>query len=103
MTERRTDPPIDAWALCAEFVEQMCPAHAEAANGSSEDVPEVDWTAIWRSGDGAPSDEAAIGRIVRAASDAAQAISRHHASRRHRTPALLAGCWMRHQSLIRLG
>ena len=57
--------------------ELLSEARAEAANGSSEDVPEVDWTAIWRSGDGAPSDEAAIGRIIRAASDAAQAISRH--------------------------
>ena len=36
----------------------------------------MDWAAIWRAGDGAPSDEVAIGRIVRAASGAAQAISR---------------------------
>jgi sortase A len=73
-----SDARIDAWVLCAEFVERIVSeARAEAANGSSEDVPDVDWAAIWRSGDGAPSDEVAIGRIVRAASDAAQAISRH--------------------------
>jgi sortase A len=73
-----SDARIDAWVLCAEFVERIVSeARAEAANGSSEDVPDVDWVAIWRSGDGAPSDEVAIGRIVRAASDAAQAISRH--------------------------
>jgi len=69
---------MDAWVLCAEFVERIVSeARAEAANGSFEDIPEVDWAAIWRSGDGAPSDEAAIGRIVRSASEAAQAISRH--------------------------
>jgi sortase A len=75
--ERWSDTRIDAWVLCAEFVERIVSqAHAEAANGPSEVVPDVDWAAIWRSGEGAPSDEVAIGRIVRAASDAAQAISR---------------------------
>jgi len=73
-----SDARIDAWVLCAEFVERIVSeARAEAAKDPSGDVPEVDWAAIWRTGDGAPSDEAAIGRIVRAASDAAQAISRH--------------------------
>jgi sortase A len=72
------DARIDAWVLCAEFVERIVSeARTEAANGSSKDVPAVDWNAIWRAGDGAPSDEAAIGRIIRAASDAAQAILRH--------------------------
>jgi sortase A len=73
-----SDSRIDAWVLCAEFVERIVSeARAQATNGSSERVPDVDWAAIWRSGDGAPSDEAAIGRIVRAASDAAQTISSH--------------------------
>jgi len=75
--ERWNDARIDAWVLCAEFVERIVSeARAEAANGSSEGVPEVDWAAIWRTGDGATSDEAAMGRIVRAASVAAQTISR---------------------------
>jgi sortase A len=75
--EHWSDARIDAWVLCAEFVERIVSeARAEAANGSSQDAPDVDWAAIWRAGDGAPSDEVAIGRIVRAASDAAQAISR---------------------------
>ena len=38
-------------------------------------VPEVDWEPIWRAGDGAPSDEWAIGRIIRAASSVADGIA----------------------------
>ena len=53
----------------------MSQALADTAQGKSGTLPEVDWDAIWRAGDGAPSDEAAIGRIVRAASEAAREIS----------------------------
>ncbi len=71
------DPGIDAWVLCAEFVEKIVSdALSEAARqGGGRFVPEVDRVAIWRAGDGAPSDEAAIGRIVRAASEAARGIA----------------------------
>lgn len=72
-----SDARIDAWVLCAEFVERIVSEACAEAAEDSEDVSGVDWDAIWRAGDGAPSDEAAIGRIVRAASDAAQAISGH--------------------------
>jgi sortase A len=66
---------IDAQLLCAEFVQRIVSeARGEAAQGKA-DLPDVDWDAIWRAGDGAPSDEAAIGRIIRAASEAAREIS----------------------------
>ena len=68
---------IDAWALCAEFVEHMLSdalaAAARADPGRS--VPDVDWDRIWRSAEGAPSDEAAIGRVVRAASEVARELA----------------------------
>jgi sortase A len=74
--ERWSNLRIDAWLLCAEFVQRIV---AEAGGASAkdlpEDIPEVDWIAIWRAGDDAPSDEVAIGRIVRAASEAARGIS----------------------------
>ncbi len=67
---------MDAWLLCAEFVQGIV---AEAGAGAATDLPgespDVDWGAIWRAGDGAPSDEVAIGRVVRAASAAARALS----------------------------
>ena len=64
--------------LCHEFVDQVVSdALATAGAGTSDrDVPEVDWGAIWGAGDGAPSDEVAIGRIVRAASGVATEIAR---------------------------
>jgi sortase A len=90
--EHWSDARIDAWALCAEFVERIVSkARAEASNGSSEDIPEVDWAAIWRTGDGAPSDEVAIGRIVRAASDAAQDILRKQHGAPGSSPSLATG------------
>jgi sortase A len=78
--ERWSDLHIDARLLCAEFVQRIVSeARAGAATDLSGELPEVDWDSIWRAGDGAPSDEAAIGRIVRAASEAARAISNHPA------------------------
>ena len=38
-------------------------------------APKVDWEQVWRAGDGAPSDEAAIGRIIRAAAVVARTIA----------------------------
>jgi sortase A len=75
-SERWSDLRIDAWFMCAEFVERIVSeARAEVANRPPGDLPDVDWDSIWRAGDGAASDEAAIGRIVRAASEAAREIS----------------------------
>lgn len=68
---------IDAWDLCRQFVDQVV-SDAVATCGSGQAgtaAPEVDWDAIWRAGDGAPSDEVAIGRIVRAASGVATELS----------------------------
>ena len=77
-SERLSDVRLDAWILCAEFVQRIVSeAHAGVAGGLPGDTPDVDWASIWRAGDGAPSDEAAIGRIVRAASEAAREISGH--------------------------
>jgi hypothetical protein len=74
--QRRSDLHIDAWLLCAEFVQRIV---FEALSGAAKDLPEdtldVDWDSIWRAGDDALSDEAAIGKIVRAASDTARGIS----------------------------
>ena len=70
-------PGIDAWALCREFVERIVSdAQAAAARDNpGHPVPEVDWEPIWRAGDGAASDESAIGRILRAAWGAAHEIA----------------------------
>ncbi len=77
-SERWSDVRLDAWVLCAEFVQRIVSeAHAGTAKDLSGDIPDVDWAPIWQAGDGAPSDEVAIGRIVRAAWEAAQGISRH--------------------------
>jgi len=68
---------LDAWTLCREFVQRMV-SDAQAAAVSDHPgrpVPEVDWEPIWRAGEGAPSDEAAMGRIIRAASEAARGIA----------------------------
>jgi sortase A len=77
-SERWSDVRIDAWILCGEFVQRIV---SEARAGVEEDLPgdtpEVDWDRIWRAGAGAPSEEVAIGRIVRAASEAARGISAH--------------------------
>jgi sortase A len=68
---------IDAWALCAEFTERIISeAQASAAKANPAGlVPQVDWEQIWRAGDGASSDEAAIGRIVQAAAAIAGTIA----------------------------
>ena len=57
---------VDAWDLCAEFVDRLLSdARATASrNTSGEMVPAVEWDRIWRAAEGAPSDEAAIGRVV---------------------------------------
>jgi LPXTG-site transpeptidase (sortase) family protein len=57
---------VDAWDLCAEFVDRLVSdARATASRSTSEEmVPAVDWDRIWRAAEGAPSDEAAIGRVV---------------------------------------
>jgi sortase A len=68
---------FDAWDLCRGFVDQVV-SDALATSGSGQAgtaALEVDWDAIWRAGDGAPSDEVAIGRIVRAASGVATEIA----------------------------
>ena len=75
--DRPEHPVMDKWVLCWEFVERIvsnAQAAAERDNPGSP-VPEVDWEQIWRAGDGAPSDEWAIGRIIRAASTAANGIA----------------------------
>ena len=54
----------------------MAEARAAARDRPEREVPEVDWASIWMAGDGAPSDEAAIGRIVRTASEVARKIAR---------------------------
>ena len=62
---------VDAWALCAEFVERIV-SEAQAAAARDKPgwpAPKVDCQQIWRAGEGAPSDEAAIGRIVHVASE----------------------------------
>ena len=74
--ERWSHLRLDAWLLCAKFVRGiMAEAGAGAATDPSGVGPDVDWDAIWRAGDGAPSDEVAIGRVVRAASEAARGLS----------------------------
>src|SRR3974390_2207643 len=68
---------LDARDLCAEFVGQIV-ADAQAAavlDSRDQAAPRVDWDEIWRAGEGAPSEEVAIGRIVRAASEVARRIS----------------------------
>ncbi len=73
----RPYPGLDAWELCQAFVDRVV-SDALASAGqrqSGTDAPEVDWGAIWRAGDGAPSDEVAIGRILRAASGVANEIA----------------------------
>ena len=69
---------IDAWALCAEYVEQI--VRAGEATAAREhpggEIPRPDWDRIWRAGEGAPTDELAIGRIIRTASEEARALVR---------------------------
>jgi sortase A len=69
--------PIDSWDLCRDFIQEMVSeAQATAARERPGlPVPEVDWTKIWQAGDGASSDEGAIGRIVRMAAEAARGIA----------------------------
>ena len=74
---RRVHVGIDAWVLSAEFVERIV-SDAQAAAARDDPghrIPEVDWEFIWQAGDGAYSDELAIGRIVRAASELAHGIA----------------------------
>lgn len=68
---------LSAWVLCAEFVQQIVADAQEAAARDHPDLgpAKVDWGRIWLAGDGALSDEAAIGRIVRAASTTATKIA----------------------------
>src|SRR5580704_56178 len=71
------NPVFDKWALCWEFVERIVSdaRSAAAQDNPGHPVPEVDWELIWRAGDGAPSDEWAIGHIIRAASAVARGIA----------------------------
>ena len=74
---RRGNLGINVWVLCAEFVERIV-SDAQAAAARDDPghrIPEVDWEFIWQAGDGAYSDESAIGRIVRAASVVAHGIA----------------------------
>ncbi|HXN62832.1 MAG TPA: class E sortase [Acidimicrobiales bacterium] len=76
--DRQDWPGIHAWALCREFVEQIV-GEAQAAHTSrnpGSPPPEVDWEPIWLAGSGAASKEAAIGRVVRSASEVAARIAR---------------------------
>lgn len=74
--QRRNDLRIDAWDLCAEFVYGIvAEAQARAGQHLRGELPEVDWDAVWSAGDGANSDELALGRIVRAASEAARGVA----------------------------
>ncbi|HEX4433254.1 MAG TPA: sortase [Acidimicrobiales bacterium] len=68
---------LDSWDLCREFVEALLSdAQAVAAREHpGQPVREVDWPRIWQAGDGASSDERAIGRIVRVAAEIAREIS----------------------------
>ena len=71
------NPVLDKWALCWEFVDRIV-SDAQAAahrDNPGHPVPEVDWELIWRAGDGAPSDEWAIGHIIRAASVVARRLA----------------------------
>lgn len=57
---------MDAWNLCAEFIDRLL-SDAQVTAGPSpigQMAPNVDWDRIWRAGEGAPSEEAAIGRVV---------------------------------------
>jgi sortase A len=76
-SEHWSDLRLNAWVLCAEFVEQIVSeGRAGTAGDPPGNIPDVDWASIWRAGEGADSDEAAIGRIIRAASAAAQRMPR---------------------------
>jgi len=68
---------LDAWLLCREFVERIVSEAQAAAARDNPGYPvcEFDWESIWRAGEGASSDESAMGRIVRAASEAARSIA----------------------------
>jgi sortase A len=68
---------VDAWALCAELVEWIV-SEAQAAavrDNPGSPRPEVDRQQIWRAGEGAPSDEVAISRIVHVTSEWAHRIA----------------------------
>jgi LPXTG-site transpeptidase (sortase) family protein len=53
---------------CREFVERTVNnTRTVVARTGSGEAPEVDWEAIWSAGDGAASEEQAVGRIVAAA------------------------------------
>jgi LPXTG-site transpeptidase (sortase) family protein len=70
---RRDVPRGDAWDLCAEFVQSIvADAQSRIAEENRDDLLEVDWASIWSARHGAPSEELAIGRVVRAASDTAR-------------------------------
>jgi LPXTG-site transpeptidase (sortase) family protein len=59
----------------AEFVRWVLSEARTGVADGNRGEPEVDWDSIWSAGDGAPSEESAIGRIVRAASEAARGIA----------------------------
>src|SRR6185437_1289376 len=70
----RNDAGLDAWTLCGRFVERILSEAQAAAEREhpGRPIPPVDRASIWQAGDGAPSDQVAIGRVVRAASEAAR-------------------------------
>ena len=71
------NPRIEARTLCAQFVERIVADAQSAASRADpgQSAGEVDWNRIWQAGDGAPSEEAAIGRIIRVASEEARRIA----------------------------
>jgi LPXTG-site transpeptidase (sortase) family protein len=60
---------------CGVFVENLIADALASAPNPDAAASRIDWGAIWHAGDGAPSEEQAIGRIVRAARAAARQIA----------------------------
>lgn len=78
ISDRARHLSLDARSLCAEFIERIVSeAHTVDTDERGGEPPTIDWNSVWRAGDGAPSEEAAIGRIVRAASEAARGVVVH--------------------------
>ena len=68
---------VDAWALCTAELVKWIVSEAQAAaarDDAGSPRPEVDRQQIWRAGEGAPSDEVAISRIVHVTSEWAHRI-----------------------------
>jgi LPXTG-site transpeptidase (sortase) family protein len=84
---------VDAWDLCAEFVDRLLSdARATAARSlSGEAAPTIDWDRIWGAAEGAPTEEAAIGRVVSEAWLVAQEFAPGTAASPTVTPDVIGG------------